>query len=159
MKPYFRKHEGNSVNMIRIFQKMSRVLFNLLSGGSFFPKIPFSQNWGESPPTFADNKLTLADRIAAFLWRNRAVQSKTLFENRPSTGEISSDVLENVKEIYAESNLEIPDSNLDRAHRIGKSYFDKIKKVKCKSIIVRFNTFRHRTLLYRTKKDIKQKKG
>ena len=44
--------------------------------------------------------------------------------------ETSSDVLEKVKEICAESNLEIPDSNLDRAHRIGKSYFDKIKKVK-----------------------------
>ena len=63
--------------------------------------------------------------------------------------ETSSDALEKVKEIYAESNLEIPDLNLDRAHRIGKSYFDKIKKVKCKSIIVRFNTFRHRKLLYR----------
>ena len=70
--------------------------------------------------------------------------------------ETSSDVLEKVKEICVESNLEIPDSNLDRAHRIGKSYFDKIKKVKCESIIVRFNTFRHRTLLYRAKKDIKQ---
>ena len=57
--------------------------------------------------------------------------------------ETSSDVLEKVKEICVESNLEIPDSNLDRAHRIGKSYFDKIKKVKCKSIVVRFNTFRH----------------
>ena len=64
-----------------------------------------------------------------------------------------------MKEICAESNLEIPDSNLDRTHRIGKPYFDKIKKVKCKSIIVRFNTFHHRTLLYRAKKDIKQKKG
>ena len=37
-------------------------------------------------------------------------------------------------------NLEIPDSNLDRAHRIGKPYFNKIKNVKCKSIIIRFNT-------------------
>ena len=64
-----------------------------------------------------------------------------------------------MKEICAESNLEIPDSNLDRAHRIGKPYFDKIRKVNYKSIIVRFNTFRHRTLLYRAKKDIKQKKG
>ena len=63
--------------------------------------------------------------------------------------ETSSDMREKVKEIYAESNLEIPDLNLDRAHRIGRSYFDKMKKVKCKSIIVRFNTFRHRTLLYR----------
>ena len=73
--------------------------------------------------------------------------------------ETSSGVLEKVKEICAESHLEIPDSNLERAHRIGKPYFDKIKKVKCKSIIIRFNTFRHRTLLYKAKKDIKQKKG
>ena len=55
--------------------------------------------------------------------------------------------------------LEIPDPNLDRGHRIGKPYFDKIKKEKCKSIIVRLNTFRHQALLYRAKKDIKQKRG
>ena len=73
--------------------------------------------------------------------------------------ETSIDVLEKVKEICAESNLEILGSNLGRAHRIGESYFDKIKKVKCKCIIVRFNTFRHRTLLYKAKKDKKQKKG
>ena len=34
--------------------------------------------------------------------------------------ETSNDVLEKVKEICAKSNLEIPNSNLDRAHRIGK---------------------------------------
>ena len=73
--------------------------------------------------------------------------------------ETSSDVLEKVTEICAESNFKIPDSNLDRDHQIGKSYFDKIKKVKCKSIIVCFNTFHHRTLLYRAKKDMKRKKG
>ena len=73
--------------------------------------------------------------------------------------ETSSDVLEKVKKICAESMLEIPDSNLDRAHGIDKPYFHKIKKVKCESIIVRFNNFRHRTLLHRAKKDIKQKKG
>ena len=64
-----------------------------------------------------------------------------------------------MKKICTESNFEIPDSNLDRAHQIGKPYFDKIKKIKCKSIIVRFNTFRHWTLLYWAEKDIKQKKG
>ena len=64
-------------------------------------------------------------------------------------------MLEKVKEICAESNLEIPDSNLDRAHRIGKPYFGKIKKVKCKSTIVRFNTFHHRTLLCKGKKGYK----
>ena len=58
--------------------------------------------------------------------------------------ETSSDVLEKVKKVSTESILEIPDSNLDRAHRIDKPYFDRIKKVKCKSIIVCFNTSRHR---------------
>ena len=66
--------------------------------------------------------------------------------------ETSSGALEEVKEICAESNLEIPDLNLDRAHQIGKPYFDKIKKVKCKSIMARFNIFRHQILLYRAKK-------
>ena len=66
--------------------------------------------------------------------------------------ETSNDVLEKVKEICAESNLEIPNSNLDRVHRIDKSYFHEIKKVKCKTIIVRFNTFRHCTLVYREKR-------
>ena len=48
---------------------------------------------------------------------------------------------------------------LHRAHRIGTTYFHKIKKVNSKSILVRFNTFHQRTLLYRAKKDIKQKEG
>lgn len=64
-------------------------------------------------------------------------------------------MLEKLKEVYAESNLETPDSNLDRSHRIDKPYFDKIKKIKYKSIIGRFNTFRYRALLYRINKDMK----
>ena len=67
----------------------------------------------------------------------------------------SSDVLEKMPEICVKLNLEMADSHPDR---IGKPYLDKIKKVKRKSIIVRFNNFRQRTLLYRAKKDIKQKK-
>ena len=70
----------------------------------------------------------------------------------------SSDVLEKMPEICVKLNLEMADSHPDRAHRIAKPYLDKIKKVKRKSIIVRFNNFRQRTLLYRAKKDIKQKK-
>ena len=64
-------------------------------------------------------------------------------------------MLEKLKEVYAESNLETPDSNLDRSHRIDKPYFDKIKKIKYKSIIGRFNTFHYRALLYRINKDMK----
>ena len=97
-------------------------------------------------------------RHCSSLWRKRVVQSKTLFENRriPSVDrETASNALEKVKEICAKSNLEIPDSNLDRVHRISKPYFDKIKKVKCKSIIVCFNTFYHQELLHRTIKGYK----
>ena len=53
----------------------------------------------------------------------------------------------------------MPDLNLDRAHQIGKLCFDKVKKIKWKSIIVCFNTFCHWRLLYRAKQDIKQKEG
>ena len=42
----------------------------------------------------------------------------------------------------------------DRAHRIGKAYNDKITNKICKSIIVRFSTFCHRTMLFRSKKKI-----
>ena len=58
-------------------------------------------------------------------------------------GETSTNVLEKVKGICTDSNLDIPDSNLDRAHSIGKVYFDGIQKVNCKSIIVRFTTLHH----------------
>ena len=67
-------------------------------------------------------------------------------------------MLEEVKEIRVESNLEIPDSNLYRADRNDKPYFERIKKAKYKSIIVPFSIFRHRTLLYRAKNDTKKKK-
>ena len=40
----------------------------------------------------------------------------------------------------------------DRAYRIFKGYNDKGTNKNCKSIIVRFSTFRHRTMVYRLKK-------
>ena len=53
----------------------------------------------------------------------------------------SSDVLEKMPEIRTKLSLEMADSHPDRAHRIGKPYLGKIKKVKCKSIIVRFKGY------------------
>ena len=50
-------------------------------------------------------------------------------------GEASTNMFQKVKEICAESNLDIPDSNVGRAHGIGKVYFARIKKVNCLSII------------------------
>ena len=60
--------------------------------------------------------------------------------------ETSNDVLKNVKSIIEESSSEIPDVAIDRAHQIGKAYTDKTSEVKYKNIIVRFTTFRHRTV-------------
>ena len=47
------------------------------------------------------------------------------------------------------------DGYIDRAHRIGKAYFDKKSSKKCKSTIVKFTTFRHRTIVYQLNKNMK----
>ena len=45
-----------------------------------------------------------------------------------------------------EASVDIPDTVIDRAHRIGKTYTENKTKKSCKSIILRFTTFRHRTM-------------
>ena len=62
--------------------------------------------------------------------------------------ESSNDVLEFTKSLFKEAKVSAPGTELERAHRIGSSYPDRITSKKCKSIIVRFTTFRHRTLFY-----------
>ena len=47
------------------------------------------------------------------------------------------------------------DGYIDRAHQIGKTNFNKKSAKKCKSIIVKFKTFWHRTIVYRLKKNMK----
>ena len=44
---------------------------------------------------------------------------------------------------------------IDWAHRIGVTYVDKTSKKSCKSVIVRFSTFRHRSIVYRAKQNVK----
>ena len=50
------------------------------------------------------------------------------------------------------SEAEIPESVLDRAHRIGPRYSDNDTEKKMQSIIARFTRFRHRTLFYKIAK-------
>ena len=69
--------------------------------------------------------------------------------------EKSEDVLEKVVNIIKESETEIPESALDRAHRIGATYTENNTRKKMQSIIFRFTTFRHRTFLYANRKNIK----
>ena len=61
--------------------------------------------------------------------------------------ESSDDVLEFTKSLFKEANVAVPDAVLDRAHRIGPSYTDRITSKKCKSIIVRFTISTHDFIL------------
>ena len=70
--------------------------------------------------------------------------------------ETSNNVLQNVRSIIEESSSEIPDVAIDRAHRVGNAYTDKTSGVKCKSIIVRFTSFRHRTTFHHSRKNLKR---
>ena len=64
--------------------------------------------------------------------------------------EKAEDVFKFVKGLIEEvPDLEIPEVVIDRAHRIGPDYTDKKTQKVCKSITVRFTTFRHRTAFYR----------
>ena len=64
-------------------------------------------------------------------------------------------VLSKVMDMCKEAGVDIPDTVIDRVHRIGEAYFDNKRKKNCKSIIVHFITFRHRTMIYRAKKNMK----
>ena len=60
----------------------------------------------------------------------------------------SDEVLDQVRSLFDEAEVTIPDAVLDRAHRVIK---------KTNDVIVRFTTFRHRTLIYRKRKSLKRK--
>ena len=59
--------------------------------------------------------------------------------------ETSEDVLDKVKELIEEAEIEIPDDCIDRAHRVGKAFVD-TNGARKQQVIVRFTTWRHRTL-------------
>ena len=62
--------------------------------------------------------------------------------------EKSDEVLDQVRSLFDEAEVTIPDAVLDRTHRVSK---------KTNDVIVRFTTFRHRTLFYRKRKSLKRK--
>ena len=70
--------------------------------------------------------------------------------------ETSNDALQNVKSVLEEPSSKIPEVAIDRSQRTGKAYANKTSAVKCKSIIVRFTTFRHRTMFYHSRKNLKR---
>ena len=69
--------------------------------------------------------------------------------------ETADSVYEKVGEFFREACPDIPVSCIDRAHRIGSEYKSYRNKKKCCRIIVRFMSFRHRTMFYRNRKRLK----
>ena len=65
--------------------------------------------------------------------------------------ETSDKVLEKIMGIYKDSGIEIPDTVIDQTHRTGVQYVDKNTKKLCKSVIVQFSIFCHRTIVYQAK--------
>ena len=78
------------------------------------------------------------------------------FEGVPTEqNEISHKVLSKVVEMCKVAGVDIPDTVIDRACRIGEAYFGNKRKKNCKSMIFYFTTFSHRTMVYRGKKNMK----
>lgn len=65
--------------------------------------------------------------------------------------ETANECLGKVKQVFNELNVDIPDEVIDRAHRIGKSVMWNGKKAQ--QMIVRFTTWRHRTIVYQARKN------
>ena len=70
--------------------------------------------------------------------------------------ESSDDALDSVKSLFKEAKVDIPESIIDRANRIGSRYQDASSNNYCKSIIILFTTFRHITMFYRAKNKLKR---
>ena len=69
--------------------------------------------------------------------------------------ETSDEVPDKVKSLINETSCDIPDVVIDRVRQIGKGYNDKKANVRCKSIIVPFTTFRHRSMFYWSRANLK----
>ena len=67
--------------------------------------------------------------------------------------ETADDCMEKVKTLISETGVDIPDTFLDRAHRVGKQITLDDGSVK-QQVIVKFTTWHHHTLLYKNRKKL-----
>ena len=74
---------------------------------------------------------------------------------RLKSNETSENISDSVKNLFELAKVNIPDLVLDCAHRIGHIYKDRASNKNCKGKIVRFTTFRHRTMLHRARSKLK----
>ena len=110
----------------------------------------------------ADNKVSvLNDKLAVYgntitnikAEQNKAEQysrrqSLRIYDVPMQRNETANDCLAIVKKLITDEELDIPESVIDRAHRIGR------KGKKPPAIIVKCTTWRHRTLMYRHRETI-----
>ena len=69
--------------------------------------------------------------------------------------ETSEKVLSKVMDMCGKTGAHVPDTVTDRAHWIGEAYLDNKRRNNGHIIIFCFATFRHRTMVYSAKKNMK----
>lgn len=69
--------------------------------------------------------------------------------------ETADNIYEKVGDLLKIKYPYVPVSCFDRAHRVGPEYKPYKDKKKCCGMIVRFVSYRHRTLFYRKRKNLK----
>ena len=121
-----------------------------------------------------DSTVAMLQEHVSYLKQDNEILSRKIDENEQygrrlclriegvavkSGKETAEDVYKIVEKIISEAEVDIPPDVLDRVHRIGKPQEPKEQgKPITQSIIVRFSTFRHRTLLYHARKSVKSAK-
>ena len=72
-----------------------------------------------------------------------------------ATDETADKDIEKVENIFKKACSSLSGNVIDRAHRIGSNYKCFKTNNTCRSVIVRFNSFKHRTLFYRNRNKLK----
>ena len=130
---------------------------------NFIGNFPFRDNFNsslESKINVLEAKYVVLESQVAHLksnQENHEQYSRRLCLRIDGTGfpndgnhETNDDVLDKVKNVFAEIGVDLPDAVIDRAHRVGPKSF-KDGKAK-QQVIVRLTTWRHRTEIYRARK-------
>ena len=77
-------------------------------------------------------------------------------EESKNKGESGDESLDKLKKVFQESKLVVPDTVIDRANRIGKPKTVNGKQIR--TMVFRFTAWRHRTIVYRARKNSKKYK-
>ena len=100
--------------------------------------------------------MSLNKRVEDLLQYTRRPNLRGFFCIPLPVKETSTQVEQLIKNLIKDSVTDFPLASIDRAHCIGRVSID--GQVKTHAVIVRFSTFRDRTILYRARKLFKEKK-